>query len=283
MSAPTKPGRPGLPRALVNTYKGGFQPRLGLAWDIKGDGKTAVRLGVRALHQPLERHRFAASHDEQPAVEHGGGFGLEPGARSTLADCPNCRSLDTINPGLQNAAAGLGGINSVDTNFKPPESWQWNLTVSREIMPNTVAEVSYVGNHGLHIWRSSTAITTRCFRSTVTRSQLGAEALTSARRFGFTNGVTRDESTGDSNYHAMQVWIDRRFSNRLAFQAAYTWAHAITNVPTQSFISQTTDVFDYDFDRGDSDLDRRHSFVFNTIYALPRFSRLGSVGQGHSR
>jgi hypothetical protein len=64
----------------------------------------------------------------------------------------------------------------------------------------------------------------------------------------------------------------------VAFQAAYTWSHTISNVPTQSFISATTDVFNYDLDRGDADLDRRHTFVFNTIYALPRFRSLGPVG-----
>jgi hypothetical protein len=143
-------------------------------------------------------------------------------------------------------------------------------------MKNTVAEVSYVGNHGLHIWRllngSYNAVLPQ-FRSQVAH---GADA-NNFRRFGFANAITRDESTGDSNYHAMQVWIDRRFTNRLAFQTAYTWSHTISNVPTQSFISATTDVFNYDQDRGESDLDRRHALVFNAVYALPSYKRWGSL------
>jgi hypothetical protein len=98
------------------------------------------------------------------------------------------------------------------------------------------------------------------------------------RRFGFANNVTRDESTGDSNYHALQVWINRRFSNRMAFQAAYTLSRTISNVPTQSYVSGTTDVFNYDLDKGYADLDRRHAFVFNIVYALPSFKNLGAVG-----
>ena len=266
-----------LPRALVNTYKGGFQPRVGLAWDINGDGKTALRLGFGRY---ISRSNVIASllrMSNNPPWNTVVDSGWNPSAVS-LADCPTCRTLDAINPGLSNAAAGLGGVNSVDPNFKPPESWQWNLTVSREIMKNTVAEVSYVGNHGLHIWRLINGNYNQVLPQFRAAVAAGTRTADSSRRFGFANAVTRDESTGDSNYHALQVWIDRRFSNRLAFQTAYTWAHAISNVPTQSFISQTTDVFDYNLDKGDSDLDRRHSFVFNAVYVLPQFKHLGTVG-----
>jgi hypothetical protein len=85
------------------------------------------------------------------------------------------------------------------------------------------------------------------------------------------------ESTGDSNYHAMQVWVNRRFSDRLAFQAAYTWSHAISNIPLQSFVNATTDPFNYDLDRGDADLDRRQMFVFNAVYELPSVKKWGAV------
>ena len=69
-----------------------------------------------------------------------------------------------------------------------------------------------------------------------------------------------------------------RFSNSLAFQAAYTWSHAITNIPIQSFTAgTTTDSYDFDRDRGDADLDRRHMFVSNVVYALPSFKRWGTV------
>ncbi|MBV8857988.1 MAG: carboxypeptidase regulatory-like domain-containing protein [Acidobacteria bacterium] len=269
-------GAAGLPRSLVNPYKWGIQPRVGLAWDVKGDGKTALRMGFGRY---LSRSNVIASllrmAGDPPWTTQ-----VDTGWNSTavtLADCPTCRTLDNANATvLRAAAANVGAVNSVDPNFKPPESWQWNLTVSHEVMKNTVAEVSYVGNHGLHIWRlingSYNAVLPQ-FRSQVAH---GADA-NNFRRFGFANGITRDESTGDSNYHALQVWVDRRFSNRLAFQAAYTWSHTISNVPTQSFISATTDVFNYDQDRGDADLDRRHAFVFNAVYALPSYKRWGSL------
>jgi hypothetical protein len=269
----------GLPRALVNPYKWGIQPRLGLAWDVKGDGKTALRMGFGRY---LSRSNVIASLLRM-ALDPPWTTQVDTGWNASavsLADCPTCRTLDNANATVLGAqAANVGAVNSVDPNFKPPESWQWNLTVSHEVMKNTVAEVSYVGNHGLHIWRlvngSYNAVLPQ-FRAQVAN---GADA-NNFRRFGFANAITRDESTGDSSYHAMQVWVDRRFTDRLAFQGAYTWSHTISNVPTQSFISATTDVFNYDQDRGDADLDRRHAFVFNAVYVLPSFKKRGALANG---
>jgi hypothetical protein len=268
----------GLPRATVKTYHGGFQPRVGLAWDIKGDGKMALRLGAGRYMSRANvisgLLRLASNPPWNTAVD----SGWHPEA-VRLSDCPTCRSLDTINPGLRDAAVGLGSgtINSIDPNFRPAESWQWNVTVSREIMRNTVAEVSYVGNHGLHIWRFIDGNYNDVIPSARAAVAAGANG-NDFRRFGFINNVRRDESTGDSNYHALQVWIDRRFSNQVAFQVAYTLSRTISNVPTQSYVSATTDVFNYDLDKGYADLDRRHALVFNVVYALPSYKNLGKLG-----
>jgi hypothetical protein len=146
-------------------------------------------------------------------------------------------------------------------------------------MKNTGAEVSYVGNHGLHIWRfmdgSYNAVLPQFRAQVAAGAELGAHP--EWRRFGFSNAIKSDDSTGDSNYHALQVWVDRRFSNRFAFQTAYTLSRTMSNVPTQSYVSATTDVFNYDQDKGYSDLDRRHGLVFNAVYSLPSFKERGAL------
>ena len=75
------------------------------------------------------------------------------------------------------------------------------------------------------------------------------------------------------------MWLNRRFSNRLAFQASYTWSHAITNVPLTSFTASTSDPNNYDLDRGDADLDRRQMFVANAVYDLPSLQKWGPVAR----
>jgi hypothetical protein len=291
----------GFGRSIVKTYKGGWQPRAGIAWDVFGTGKTAVRAGFgryMSRAQVIEDLlRLTANPPWTQTVSAGSGWN---GDDVTLANCPTCRSLDTINPGLATNVAGVNpnaGFNAVDLGYRPPESYQWNLTVSHEIFKNTVLDASYIGNHGLHIWRRNvnrndippdvpcrgTACdgSNRSARLQIARAALDvttqndATLLADNRLLRGIGNVPTDESNGNSSYHALQLWLNRRFSERIAFQAAYTWGHAISDVALTSFTNTLIDPFDFSADKGDSDLDRRHTFVANAVYALPSFRNWG--------
>ena len=281
LSGLIKPGQAGFGRSLWHPYNKGFQPRVGLAWDVKGDGKTAVRFGFgrfmsrsNVIEDVL---RLSGNPPWTAAVSPNGGWD----GNSKLTDDPTFRSLDTINPGLKSNVAGVSnttGFAAVDENFRPPESWQWNITVSREILKNTVAEVSYIGNHGSHIWRRGVHLNEVPPEKRAVVVAAHTQAVADANRlFPNLGPITMSESNGDSDYKALQVWINRRFTNRLSWQVAYTWSHATSNVPLTSFTNATTDPFNFDLDRGDSDLDRRHMLVTNAVYALPSFKNKGSL------
>jgi hypothetical protein len=300
---PATAGAHGLTRSLTNQYNGGFQPRLGLAWDIFGDGKTALRMGfgryMSRTNVIEDIVRMASNPPWTKIVDSGWS-----GASDTLAGCPTCRTMDAVGPNLKNQVQGVSNTSSfaaVDTDFRPPESYQWNLTVSREVMKNTVLEASYIGNHGLHIWRRNinwndipanvpckggAAVGCNPALKNDARFQIATLAskgqdigpmVAANRRIPGLAGITMAQSTGNSSYHGMQLWLNRRFSDRLAFQAAYTWSHAISDVPLQAFTNSTTDPFDYTLDKGDSDLDRRQTFVGNVVYQLPTFKNRGSA------
>jgi hypothetical protein len=299
----------GLSRSTINTFKKGWQPRIGVAWDVWGTGRTAVRAGFgryMSRSNVIEDLLRMTSNPPWTTTVTSSGAGLF----TTLANCPTCRSLDTINPGLATNVAGVdpnAGFNAVDQNFRPPESYQWNLTISHQLFKDTTLEASYIGNHGLHIWRrnvnrndiapdqacrgsacdgSNASARLQIARaalnipSPVTGKVQDSGALIAANRLrtGIGN-ITTDESNGNSSYHAMQLWLNRRFTDRLAFQAAYTWGHAISDVALTSFTNTTSDPFNFASDRGDADLDRRHTFVGNLVYVLPRFSRWGKAAE----
>jgi hypothetical protein len=301
----------GFGRALIHTYNQGWQPRVGLAWDVHGTGKTAVRAGFgryMSRSQVIEDLlRLTGNPPWTTAVVSGSGWN---GLGTTLANCPTCRSLDTINEGLKTNFAGVAAnptLAAVDPNFRPPESYQWNLTVSHQLASNTVLEASYIGNHGLHIWRRNVnsndiAPNQACRGSACDGSadparlqyaratnnvkspktgviQNAGTLLADNRLLKGIGDVPTDMSNGNSSYHALQLWLNRRFSERLAFQAAYTWGHAISDVALTSFTNTTSDPFNFKSDKGDADLDRRHTFVSNVVYVLPSFRNWGKAAE----
>jgi len=212
------------------------------------------------------------------------------GETATLANCPTCRSLDTINPGLKNAVVGVSPtatFQALSENYRPPESYQWNLTVSHEIVKNTVLEASYIGNHGLHIWRRGVPANdippgpARLQIAQAIRNGQSTDALVAAnRRLRGLGPINMAESTSNSHYKAIQLWLNRRFTDRLAFQTAYTWAHATSDGALTPYANTTdylSDPFNYTLDNGDADLDRRHTLVANAVYVLPSFKDRSSV------
>jgi len=160
------------------------------------------------------------------------------------------------------------------------------LTITREVMRNTVVEASYIGNHGQHIWRRGinfNEVPPSARAAVITAFQNNDPNLNTitanSRRLRGVGPIAMSESTGESKYHGLQVQATRRFADRLAYGIAYTWGHAISNVPITSFTNGTTDPFNYNLDKGDADLDRRHMFVANGVYALPTFKNRGTAFQ----
>src|SRR6266498_704220 len=280
-SALVQAGTGGFNRSLVKQYNNGFQTRLGIAWDIFGDGKTALRLGAgRYMGRPIIARMIALAGNPPWTQTVDAGWG---GSSSSLNDSPTSRSLDTINPGLKHALASTTSFDAVSEDFRPPESWQWNLTISREVMKNTVVEASYIGNHALHIersldWNDVVPSARLAVAQAVRDNDPNVNNLINAsRRLPGVATVFMHESTGDSSYHALQIWANRRFSERLAFQVAYTWSHAITNVPLAAFNNGAVDPFNFNLDRGDADLDRRQMLIANAVFVLPSFKTWGAI------
>jgi hypothetical protein len=149
-------------RKIYDRDMNNFAPNIGLAWDVFGDGKTALRAGY-SIH-------FANDEALRSADNAASGNG---GLRSTIVLKTSTAGLGRVQVGsgvptvpnptftvprtLAVTNAENGGtpqtIFTIDPNYKTSYIQQWNLTVSREVGWNTVVDVRYIGNKGTALGR----------------------------------------------------------------------------------------------------------------------------------
>jgi hypothetical protein len=252
-------GTPGPNSALVNNNNHNIAPRLGLAWDIKGDGKTAVRLGVGQFYQ-----RELVGIDE--SLSHTAPFVINATVARSLDVAPALSSNLAVSP---NAAK--------DPRAVDPNSWQWNASVERELWRNTALEVGYVGNAGIHLTsmlQANPVPAAGYLASAFASGTAAVNALRGATNFGTINEFAR---RGHASYHSLQTLFRTRTSNNSEFQAAYTYSHSIGDVEednSSGSVNQeaVTDLSHPALDKGNTNINRPNIFVANEVYFLPRLT-----------
>jgi hypothetical protein len=260
---PFSNGTPGVNSALVNNNNHAIAPRIGIAWDVKGDGKTAVRLGVGQFYT-----REEVGIDERLS-----------GTAPFVINATVNRPFDNLGPGLTSNIA-VSPSAGRDPRGVVPNSWQWNLSVERELARNTALEVGYVGNSGIHLtsMEQGNPVPASSYLQSAFANGTGAlNALRGATNFGAINDFAR---TGKASYHSLQALFRARTSNSSNFQAAYTYSHSIGNVELDNSsggVNQeaTTDLSNGALDKGNTDINRPHIFVANEVYFLPKLTSHG--------
>ena len=226
----------------------GFQPRVGLAYQI--DGKTVVRSGAGRFmtrlgvsDSVLPRRQSAAATD---------GLHLErPGGCSARQ---RWRRYHPIS------------INSQDKVLYNPESWAWNVAVQREVGFQTTVEVAYVGRRGLHLQQEHNI--NQLQPGTLQKNPgVNENALRPYLGYGAIR-VTNDDAT--STYNGLQFDVNRRFSKGLLFGFAYTYSQSKDNGSDPK--DSLANAYDRSTVWGPSNFDRRHVAVANVIYQLPFFT-----------
>ena len=266
-----------------------FAPRLGFAWDVKGDGKTAVRGGWGIYYDQILLNQFLNMFDRNPPQW----------LTITLKAPDRVPFPNPFSGGIPNAGFSLQ--NAVFSDFKTPYLYQYNLTLQREIFSRLVVSAAYAGSRGKHLierFEGNTPIPVvlsagqACTLNRLpdpTHPLLPAGTLCTPSRAALRNpswgALQTRRLSGLSYYNALAVSVNRRFLSGLQVQGAYTYSKSIDtssglfseeadNAPTG--VQNPDNIFN---DRALSNFDVRHSAVINFLYELP----LGKNAQRFTR
>lgn len=229
-----------------------FGPRLGVAWDIFGTGKTVAR----------------------------GGYGLYYGHVRILGNLSEFRNYQQFSVNITNPpypdpyngrdpsefiVSGPANITVVANDYVQPYSNQFNAGVSHQL----------TGDYAIHI------------DGVVTNTDHDRKILDiNARRPGETSRpnptfarVDRNQSTGSARYRAIYTKLEKRFSRNHQFMVTYTYMRSRDNNPLNRYL----DPFELDLDWGPSNGERRHAIVASGSVLLPYDVTLGVVWTGRSQ
>jgi hypothetical protein len=308
------PGDPGFPATgPINRKWGLMAPRVGFAWDLRGDGRTSIRAS------------YGYAYDFSGSITLGGSSSTSPWGYQTTVQSPaggladpwlgipggNPFPYDRTQPRFP-LSSGYYYIPKFDTAVPTVQSW--NLTIQRQVARDFLLSASYLGNQTTHLWvmgninravyfpgapvsgicsaggyiLQATGTSCSTTANTNNRRRLTLENPQDGPLYG--NMATREDS-GTAHYNGLLISIQRRAARGLNIGANYTWSHCLGDQPTANTTGTGgagyLDPNNRAFDRGNcadalgNPADRRQIFNMTAVaetpqFANPKIRRLGT-------
>jgi len=278
------PGDKGVPAGLIPTFKKGFAPRVGLAWDPTGSAKWLVTSAYGIFYEPYYT---------------GQGGPLQ----SPISAPPFLQTPQVSTPDFADPFGGHPPINgqfstpltnlTLAPNLPLPYSQDWDLNLQRSFGSDLLFEVGYVGTKGTKLPRfveanpaiyipgvdadgdpisTSSNADQRRIHSGCTLADPESSCIYSST--GLIEGIA------NSSYNALETSLRKRFSHGISFLASYTYSHSIDDASSFNMTGSAAkpvagendlaqNPFDVAAERGRSLFDARHRFVLSYQWSLP--------------
>jgi hypothetical protein len=274
------PQEAGLPDTLMHSNPWDFGPRAGFAYKLSSGSNAAVLRGGYSLFGfPIPLRTFNARMRQNAPMNARFQQNFNSSAQSPDG-LPNyfLRSRPTIIAGVNsrdvldpNQPGGVARGSFLTSYFDPDQpttrAHEWNLTLEKELMANTVVRIGYVGTHGSRLEQFYTfndqPNSYVWFTNTGLPLPTGEFSGVARRNFDQTTygNIESYRKTGWSNYNGMQVEVQRRYSNGVGFQFFYVLANAFRaggNGWSEDFVTEANM---YLAGAVPADLDERNRFL----------------------
>jgi len=239
-----------------------LSPRVGLAWDLFGDGNTSLRAGYGLYFNTNNQQNLIVTVTNPPATPRIAiGFTATSPCRPAFPAAPlSCAFANSIRP--------------VQFDLDNPYVNIYSLSIQRELPWKTVATVAYAGSRGVHLLRSNDVNTA----VPIIRSD-GTPFFPpgAPRQNPAFSTIELKSSDGNSWYNAMIFDVRKRWSRNVTLQSSYTFSRNIDTTQASTFFSDatngTTTAFpefpNLNYNKGLTDYHAKHNWVVNFTWDLP--------------
>jgi len=286
------PGDKGVPEGLIPTFKKGFAPRVGLAYDPFGDSKWLLTSAYGIFYEPyytgqggpLQSPISAPPYLQTPQV----------GLSSFFF---NMQDPFNGNPPLSGQFATPLTNLTVSPSLPLPYAQDWDVNIQRALPSQTLLEVGYVGTKGTHLPRFVEGNPTQYIPGIDPSTNQPYSTSGNADRRRLYSGCTLDPATNciysstglitgiaSSSYNALEASLRKRFSQGISFLASYTFSKTMDDASSFNMTGSAAkpvagendlaqDPSNLAAERGRSLFDARHRFVFSYQWSLPFFKQ----------
>ncbi len=248
-----------------NPTKKNLSPRFGFAWDVAGDGRTAVRGGYGWIFNTNNQQNLIVTVTNPPATP-----------RIVIAN-PTF-PVPPFDRGIGNS------IRPIEFNIKNPNVHQWNVNIQRQLPGDVLVTLGYAGARGIHLLRNGDVNIPEPVRQPDGNLVFPLNAPRPNANF---STVELKRSDGNSWYNAMIVEGRRRWGRGFNVQSSYTFSRNIDTTQSSTFFSDatngTTSAFPeypgFHYNKGLADYHSKHNWIMNFSWEIPFAKGLGRTGR----
>lgn len=259
-------------RGLINPDLNNFAPRIGFAYSVTP--RLVIRSGFGIFYGGEENGPYSnPSQGFNPPFFVTQAFnqpcGFADANPASVNDCtiPGLRFLSQGFPATSLTDPNTPQLFTLDPKLVTPYVDQWHLSAQYQLPAETLFEVSYAGSKGTKLYAFLNG------NQAAPSAVPGADFASRRPIPSIDAAISLFNSSANSEYNALQVRTEKRFSQGLSFLAAYTWGHSLDEASNANLGAQNNDGYRWtahpEWEHGNSDFDIRNRFVLSYLYELP--------------